>query len=194
MESTNKAELIFFTSKQNAYKAKGYDFEDTKASLLGDYLPAKLEMEQDETVVAMAVTADYSGDMLFFFANGKAAKVPLTSYKTVTNRRRLINAYSDKAPLATTLQLTEECDLLLISSNQKGLVVNSALIPAKTTKATQGVTVMTQKGKHTLQEAKTVAEAGLTNLSYYRTKNLPAVGHLLRQQDLPSDQVTLFEE
>ena len=194
VESTNKAELIFFTSKQNAYKAKGYDFEDTKASLLGDYLPAKLEMEQDETVVAMAVTADYSGDMLFFFANGKAAKVPLTSYKTVTNRRRLINAYSDKAPLATTLQLTEECDLLLISSNQKGLVVNSALIPAKTTKATQGVTVMTQKGKHTLQEAKTVAEAGLTNLSYYRTKNLPAVGHLLRQQDLPSDQVTLFEE
>jgi DNA gyrase subunit A len=193
-EATNKAELIFFTSAQNAYKAKGYDFEDTKASLLGDYLPAKLEMEQDETVVAMAVTTDYSGDMLFFFENGKAAKVPLASYKTVTNRRRLINAYSDKSPLAATLQLTEDTDLLLVSSNQKGLVIHSALIPQKTTKSTQGVGVMTQKGKHALEKAVTVAEAGLTNLSYYRTKNIPAVGHLLRQQDLPSDQVTLFEE
>ena len=194
VESTNKAELIFFTSKQNAYKAKGYDFEDTKARLLGDYLPAKLEMEQDETVVAMAVTADYKGDMLFFFENGKAAKVPLSSYKTVSNRRRLINAYSDKAPLAAILQLQEETDLLLISDNNKGLVIHSALIPAKTSKATQGVKVMTQKAKHTLVDAKTVAEVGLTNLSYYRTKNIPAVGHLLRQADLPSDQVTLFEE
>ena len=194
VESTNKAELIFFTSKQNAYKAKGYDFEDTKASLLGDYLPAKLEMEQDETVVAMAVTTDYSGDMLFFFENGKAAKVPLSSYKTVSNRRRLINAYSDKAPLASILQLNEECDLVLISDNNKGLVIHSALIPAKTSKSTQGVKVMTQKAKHTLVDAKTVAEMGLTNLSYYRTKNIPAVGHLLRQADLPSDQVTLFEE
>ncbi len=194
VESTNKAELIFFTSAQNAYKAKGYDFEDTKASLLGDYLPAKLEMEQDETVVAMAVTADYSGDMLFFFENGKAAKVPLSSYKTVSNRRRLINAYSDKAPLAAILQLQEEADLLLISDNNKGLVIHSALIPAKTSKATQGVKVMTQKAKHTLVDAKTVAEVGLTNLSYYRTKNIPAVGHLLRQADLPSDQVTLFDE
>ena len=194
VESTNKAELIFFTSKQNAYKAKGYDFEDTKASLLGDYLPAKLEMEQDEMVVAMAVTVDYKGDMLFFFENGKAAKVPLSSYKTVSNRRRLINAYSDKAPLAAILQLQEECDLLLISDNNKGLVIHSALIPAKTSKSTQGVKVMTQKAKHTLVDAKTVAEAGLTNLSYYRTKNIPAVGHLLRQADLPSDQVTLFDE
>ncbi|MBQ7035253.1 MAG: topoisomerase IV [Clostridia bacterium] len=194
VESTNKAELIFFTSKQNAYKAKGYDFEDTKASLLGDYLPAKLEMEQDETVVAMAVTENYTGDMLFFFENGKAAKVPLASYKTVSNRRRLINAYSDKAPLAEILQLQEECDLLLVSDNQKGLVVHSALIPSKTTKSTQGVNVMTQKGKHTLQEATTVAAVGLTNVSYYRTKNIPAVGHLLRQQDLPDNQVKLFEE
>ncbi len=194
VESTNKAELIFFTSKQNAYKAKGYDFEDTKASLLGDYLPAKLEMEQDETVVAMAVTNDYSGDMLFFFENGKGAKVPLSAYKTVTNRKRLINAYNDKSPLCACLQLTEDTDLLLVSDNQKGLVVHSALIPSKTTKSTQGVSVMTQKAKHTLEKVSTVAEAGLTNLSYYRTKNLPAVGHLLRQQDLPSDQVTLFEE
>ncbi|MBQ7090846.1 MAG: topoisomerase IV, partial [Clostridia bacterium] len=122
--------------------------------------------------------------------NGKAAKVPLTSYKTVTNRRRLINAYSDKSPLADAMQLTTDADLLLISSNQKGLVVNSALIPHKATKSTQGVSVMTQKGKHLLEKVTTVEAAGLTNLSYYRTKNLPAVGHLLRQSDLPSDQIT----
>ncbi len=194
VESTNKAELIFFTSMQNAYKTKGYEFEDTKASLLGDYLPAKLEMEQGETVVAMAITTDYSGDMLFFFENGKAAKVPLSSYKTVTNRKRLVNAYSDKSPLAATLQITEEQDLVLISSNQKALVVHSALIPAKSTKATQGVSCMSQKGKHKLDKVTTVAELGLTNLSYYRTKNIPAVGHLLRQQDLPDQQVTLFDE
>ncbi len=194
VEATNKAELIFFTSMQNAYKAKGYDFEDTKASLLGDYLPAKLEMEQGETVVAMALTTDYSGDMIFFFENGKAAKVPLASYKTVTNRKRLINAYSDKASLVATAQITKDQDLVLISGNEKALVVNSALIPAKTTKSTQGVTVMTQKGKHRLNRVVTVEELGLTNLSYYRTKNIPAVGHLLRRQDLPDPQVKLFEE
>ena len=194
VEATNKAELIFFTSMQNAYKAKGYDFEDTKASLLGDYLPAKLEMEQGETVVAMALTTDYSGDMIFFFENGKAAKVPLASYKTVTNRKRLINAYSDKASLVATVQITKDQDLVLISGNEKALVVNSALIPAKTTKSTQGVTVMTQKGKHRLNRVVTVEELGLTNLSYYRTKNIPAVGHLLRRQDLPDPQVKLFEE
>ena len=194
VEATNKAELIFFTSMQNAYKAKGYDFEDTKASLLGDYLPAKLEMEQGETVVAMALTTDYSGDMIFFFENGKAAKVPLASYKTVTNRKRLINAYSDKASLVATVQITKDQDLVLISGNEKALVVNSALIPAKTTKSTQGVTVMTQKGKHRLNRVVTVEELGLTNLSYYRTKNIPAVGHLLRRQDLPDPQVKLYEE
>ena len=183
-ESTNKAELIFFTSRQNAYKARGYDFEDTKASLLGDYLPAKLEMEQDETVVAMAVTGDYRGWMLFCFENGKVAKIPLSSYKTVTNRRRLINAFSGKSPLADALQLAEEADLLLISSNRKGLVVHSALIPEKTTKSSQGVNVMTQKGKNTLEQILPAEDAVVANLSYYRAKTLPAAGHLLRRQDL----------
>ncbi|PWM39054.1 MAG: topoisomerase IV [Clostridiales bacterium] len=191
IEAGNKAELIFFTSAQNAYKARGYDFEDAKASLMGDYLPAKLEMEADETVVAMAVTGDYSGDMVFFFENGKAARVPLAAYKTVTNRRRLVNAFSDKSPLVAAFQLPAESDFVLISSNQKALIISSALIPQKATKSTLGVTVMTQKGKNRLERVTPLEGAGILHVSYYRTKNIPAVGHLLRQQDLESGQSTL---
>lgn len=191
IEAGNKAELIFFTSAQNAYKARGYDFEDAKASLMGDYLPAKLEMEADETVVAMAVTGDYSGDMVFFFENGKAARVPLAAYKTVTNRRRLVNAFSNKSPLVAAFQLPAESDFVLISSNQKALIISSALIPQKATKSTLGVTVMTQKGKNRLERVTPLEGAGILHVSYYRTKNIPAVGHLLRQQDLESGQSTL---
>ena len=191
IEAGNKAELIFFTAAQNAYKARGYDFEDAKASLMGDYLPAKLEMEADETVVAMAVTGDYSGDMVFFFENGKAARVPLAAYKTVTNRRRLVNAFSDKSPLVAAFQLPAESDFVLISSNQKALIISSALIPQKATKSTLGVTVMTQKGKNRLERVTPLEGAGILHVSYYRTKNIPAVGHLLRQQDLESGQSTL---
>ena len=191
IEAGNKAELIFFTSAQNAYKARGYDFEDAKASLMGDYLPAKLEMEADETVVAMAVTGDYSGDMVFFFENGKAARVPLAAYKTVTNRRRRVNAFSDKSPLVAAFQLPAESDFVLISSNQKALIISSALIPQKATKSTLGVTVMTQKGKNRLERVTPLEGAGILHVSYYRTKNIPAVGHLLRQQDLESGQSTL---
>lgn len=191
IEAGNKAELIFFTSAQNAYKARGYDFEDAKASLMGDYLPAKLEMEADETVVAMAVTGDYSGDMVFFFENGKAARVPLAAYKTVTNRRRLVNAFSNKSPLVAAFQLPAESDFVLISSNQKALIISSALIPQKATKSTLGVTVMTQKGKNRLERVTPLEGAGILHVSYYRTKNIPAVGHLLRQQDLENGQSTL---
>ena len=192
-EATNRSELIFFTNKQNAYKTRGYEFDDTKASLLGDYLPAKLEMEADEMVTAMAVTDDYKGDLYFCYENGKVGRVPLSAYQTVGKRRRLVNACSDKSPLVALVLLKEEQDLLLLSSNQKALVINSALIPQKTTKSTQGVSVMTQKGKHTLEAALPLAEAGIQSVAYYRTKNIPAVGHLLREQDKKeSDQISLF--
>ncbi len=193
VESTNKAELIFFTTAGNAYKAHGYDFEDTKASLLGDYLPAKLEMEQDESVCAMAVTTDHSGDLVFFFENGKGARVPLSAYKTLSNRRRLVNAMSNKSPLVALFQIQGETDFMLMAENRKALVVNSVLIPVKTTKSTQGVSVMTQKAKHYLAEAKLLETTGLKSVSYYRTKNIPAVGHLLRDADLDNENQVTFE-
>ena len=191
IETTNKAELLFFTDRQNCYKTYAYAFDDSKTSLLGDYLPAKLGMESGENVVYMAIGGNYQGYMLFCFENGKIAKVSFSAYKTLTNRKRLINAYSDKAKLTAALYLEEDTDLVLTSSNQKVLVVNSALIAPKTTKNSIGVNVMTQKGKHHLQKVQLLSEMKLENVSYYRTKNIPAVGHLLRERD-SGDQLELF--
>ena len=193
-ESSNAQELIFFTNMHCAYKTRVNEFDDTKASALGDYVPAKLSMEQDEAVVAMAATSDYSGYMVFFFENGRAAKVPVSAYRTQTNRKRLVGAYCDKFPLVRAVFIKEDCELLLTASNNKALIVNTALIPVKTTKSTQGVIVFTQKGKNTLADVKAAETSEIENTDYYRTKAIPAVGHFLRDSDLkePSQQ-NLFE-
>ena len=194
IETTNKAELLFFTDQQNCYKAKLHEFADTKASVLGDYLPAKLGMENGENVVYVAVAGDYSGYMVYFFENGKAAKLQFSAYKTVNNRKRLINAYSDKVPLAAALFIPEDIDVVLTSTNNKVLVVNTALIAAKSTKSSIGVNVMTQKGRHKLYKVEPLSSTKLQSVSYYRTKNIPAVGHLLRDQDSGQEQLDLFGE
>lgn len=193
IETTNKAQLLFFTNQQNCYKAKVFDFADTKASALGDYLPAKLTMENGETVVYMAVAGDYSGYMLYCFENGKAAKISFDAYKTLTNRKRLINAYSNKVPLAAALYLPEDTDIALTSTNNKVLIVNTALIAPKSTKSSIGVNVMTQKGRHKLYKVELLQDTKIQNVSYYRTKNIPAVGHLLKDQDSGQQQIDLFE-
>ena len=193
VESSNAEELVIFTSMQNAYKCKVCDFDDTKASSLGDYLPSKLGMDSGETVVGMAVTRDYSGHVLFFFENGRAARVPLSAYKTVANRRRLVNAYCDKFLLCEMFHAPTDCDFTLIASNGKAVVINSALIPEKTTKNTQGVIAFTQKGKNTVTEVTTLENSNIAKPDYYRAKALPAVGHFLRDGDLKkSDQVGMF--
>ena len=192
-ESSNRADLIFFTTAQNAYKARGYDFEDTKASVLGEYLPAKLEMDANESVIGMVVTADYSGDLLFFYENGKVGRVPLNAYRTLSNRRRLIKAMGDKSPCVAIFHLREERDFLLVSSNQKALIINSSFIPLKTTKSTQGVSVMAQKNRHRLTNVILPETIHLQNVSYYRTKNIPAVGHLLREADYQTEQLRFPE-
>lgn len=193
-ESSNAQELIFFTNMHCAYKTRVNEFDDTKASALGDYVPAKLSMEQDEAVVAMAATSDYSGYMVFFFENGRAAKVPVSAYRTQTNRKRLIGAYCDKFKLVRAVFIKEDCELLLTASNNKALIVNTALIPIKTTKSTQGVIVFTQKGKNTLTDVKAVEISGIKNTDYYRTKAIPAVGHFLRDSDMEQPlQQNLFE-
>ena len=193
-ESSNAQELIFFTNMHCAYKTRVNEFDDTKASALGDYVPAKLSMEQDEAVVAMAATSDYSGYMVFFFENGRAAKVPVSAYRTQTNRKRLVGAYCDKFSLVRAVFIKEDCELLLTASNNKALIVNTALIHVKTTKSTQGVIVFTQKGKNTLADVKAAETSEIENTDYYRTKAIPAVGHFLRDSDLkePSQQ-NLFE-
>ncbi len=193
-ESSNAQELIFFTNMHCAYKTRVNEFDDTKASALGEYVPAKLSMEQDEAVVAMAATSDYSGYMVFFFENGRAAKVPVSAYRTQTNRKRLVGAYCDKFPLVRAVFIKEDCEFLLTASNNKALIVNTALIPVKTTKSTQGVIVFTQKGKNTLTDVKSAEESGIKNTDYYRTKAIPAVGHFLRDSDMEQPlQQNLFD-
>lgn len=188
-ETTNAKELLFFTNKCQVYKSSISAFEDTKASVLGDYIPAKLEMEEGEIPVFMALTGDYSGYMMFFFENGKAAKIDMKAYQTVTKRKKLIKAYSDKSPLSSILQLTEDKELVVISSSGRHLLINTAVILPKTTKDTIGVGVLTLKKGHRLMTAREYNEGEFAKPHRYKAKNLPAAGALLSNED-EEEQIT----
>ena len=191
-ESRNAEELLFFTDKAQVYKIRASEFGETKASVLGDYLPAKLGMEDGENVIYLALAGDYSGHMMFFFENGKAAKVPLNAYATTSNRRRLTGAYSDKAPLCSIMQLRQEQELALYSTEGRCLLMHTASLTPKTTRATQGVAVMTLKPKYRLERVLPVEGSGIVNMSRYRTRNLPAAGALLKPEDSEEKQTELF--
>ena len=182
-EATNRAEVMFFTSRQQVYKCRLSEFDDSKASLLGDYLPSKLGMDQDESVVRMVLPGDYSGALLFFFENGKAARVDLSAYATTSNRRKLTGAYSDKSPLAAMVHLTEDRELALYSTEPRALIFNTALLSPKSTRTTQGIQVMTLKPKYHLSEVKPVEDTSITNLPRYRCRTIPAAGALLKEED-----------
>ena len=174
VESGNNTDLLFFTNKCQVYKTKASEFPDTKASVLGEFIPARLGMDEDESVLSMAVTKDYGGYMLFAFENGKAAKVELSAYATKTNRRKLLGAYSDKSPAAAILQLPEDCEVLFQSANRK-LLVHTGAIPSKTTRNTQGVAVIMPKKNQKLESVSLYAEGSLDNPNRYR-KNIPSPG------------------
>ena len=189
VETANSAELLFFTNKCQVYKSRACDFDDTKASVLGDYVAAKLEMEEGELPVYMAVTSDYSGYMMFFFENGKAAKVNLDAYRTVTKRKKLIKAFSDKSPVAAVMQLAADEEIVVISSAGRHLLLNTAVILPKTTKDTIGVGVMTLKKGQRLMSARKYREGEFAKAYRYRAKNLPAAGALLSSED-EAEQMT----
>lgn len=189
VETANSAELLFFTNKCQVYKSRACDFDDTKASVLGDYVAAKLEMEEGELPVYMAVTSDYSGYMMFFFENGKAAKVSLDAYRTVTKRKKLIKAFSDKSPVAAIMQLAADEEIVVISSAGRHLLLNTAVILPKTTKDTIGVGVMTLKKGQRLMSARKYREGEFAKAYRYRAKNLPAAGALLSSED-EAEQMT----
>ena len=175
VESDNATELLFFSNKCQVYKSKTLEFEDSKASILGDYIPGKLEFEQGENAIYMADTKDYKGHMIFVFDNGRIAKVPLASYETKTNRKKLIKAYCDKYTIHTILHIKEETELLLKSTNGRMLIVNTASIPAKTTKDNGGIGVMTQKKGQRILDV-SIYDKSLSGDHRYRTRNLPAAG------------------
>ena len=192
IEATNNTELMFFTDRQQVYKVRAADFADGKASLLGDYLPTKLGMDEEEKVIDLVLPGDYSGHVLFFFENGKCARVSLSAYATTSNRRKLTGAYSDKSPLAALLKLTEDKELALISTEPRALLLHTALLAPKTTRATQGVAVMNMKPRYHLDRVCTLEESGITNLARYRVRSIPAAGALLREEDQGREQMSLL--
>ena len=192
IEATNNTELMFFTDRQQVYKVRAADFADGKASLLGDYLPTKLGMDEEEKVIDLVLPGDYSGHVLFFFENGKCARVSLSAYATTSNRRKLTGAYSDKSPLAALLKLTEDKELALISTEPRALLLHTALLAPKTTRATQGVAVMNMKPRYHLDRVCTPEESGITNLARYRVRSIPAAGALLREEDQGREQMSLL--
>ena len=183
-ESTNAAELLFFTNHQQVYKSRAADFADTKASVLGDYVASKLGMDEGETPIYMVVTGNYTGWMLFFYQNGKCAKVPLSSYQTKLNRRKLLKAYSDKAELAAIRYLPEETELAIFTSNSRLLLAGSALIPEKATRDTAGVNVVSLKKNAKITRVTLAAGLELANPHRFRVRTLPAAGAILHQEDI----------
>ena len=191
-ESSNRRELLIVTDKQQIYKARVSDFDDCKASVLGTYLPTKLGMDDGESVVTMIDPGDYRANILFAFANGKIARVEMSAYETKTNRKKLVNAYSDKSPLVSVLVLTEETDVVCVSSDDRALMFNTSLLQPKTSRATQGVGVMTLKPRRELVRAVPAAESGILNIARYRVRSLPAAGALLKGEDKGEQQMSLL--
>ena len=191
-ETTNKAEFLVFTDKFQCYKSRLSDFDDGKASLLGDYLPQKLGFEPGENLLSIQFCGDYKGFILFFFENGKAAKVPLSAYETKTNRKKLTGAYSDKSPLVTAMTLEEDAQIALYSSDGRAAIFTTAQLLPKTTRNTIGVAVMTLKKKAVLQNARLLEDSGITNPGRYRTKTIPSAGMLLKEED-SADKQQSFE-
>ena len=190
LESSNGAELLFFTNHCQVYKSRAADFSDTKASVLGDYVASTLGMEEGEVPLYLAVTTDYSGHMLFFFQNGKCAKVPLSSYETKQNRKKLLKAYSDKAELACMMQLPQECELAIFTSGNRLLLAGSALIAEKTTRDTAGVNVGTLKKNQKIARVEIADTLELNNAHRFRVRTLPAAGAILHTEDL-AEQMTM---
>ena len=189
-EATNRGEILVFTDQYQCYKARLSDFDDGKASQLGDYLPQKLGFDPGENVVQVILTGDYSGFVLFFFENGKAAKVPLNAYETKTNRKKLTGAYSDKSPLRTVMAMEADAQVAVYSTDSRAMICSTAQLLPKTTRNTQGVAVMTLKKKATLSHAVPLEESGMTNESRYRTKTLPSAGAILKSEDTSEKQIS----
>ena len=189
-ETTNRAEFLVFTDRYQCYKSRLSDFDDGKASQLGDYLPQKLGFESGENLVALVFCGDYKGFILFFFENGKAAKVPLSAYETKTNRKKLTGAYSDKSPLIKAVALDADEQMVVYSTDGRAALFSTAQLLPKTTRNTQGVAVMTLKKKATLRDAVLLTQSGIVNESRYRTKTIPSAGAVLKEEDSAEKQQT----
>ena len=192
-ETTSNAEVMFFTDRCQVYKTRLGEFDDAKASVLGDYLPTKLKMDAGENVIFMVLPgADYAGSLLFFYENGKVARIEMKAYQTASNRRKLTGAYSDKSPLACIRRLDEDCELAVYSNEPRCLIFHTALLAPKTTRSAQGVAVMTLKPKYHLETVLLSEETSITNRNRYRVRAIPAAGALVREEDSEDQQISLL--
>ena len=190
-ETTNRAEILVFTDKQQCYKSRLSDFEDGKASQLGDYLPQKLGFEAEEKVLYVLLPGDYKGNVLFFFENGKAAKVPLSAYETKTNRKKLTGAYCEKSPLVGAMALTADIQVAVYTTDERCVIFSTAQLLPKTTRNTQGVNVVSLKKKAVVKDAIPAEKSGIVNLSRYRTRTLPSAGAILKPEDAQEKQLQI---
>ena len=192
-ETTSNAEAMFFTDQCQVYKTRLGEFDDAKASVLGDYLPTKLKMDAGENVIFMVLPGpDYAGSLLFFYENGKAARIEMKAYQTASNRRKLTGAYSDKSPLACIRRLDEDCELAVYSNEPRCLIFHTALLAPKTTRSAQGVAVMTLKPKYHLETVMLSEETAITNRTRYRVRAIPAAGALVKEEDSEDQQISLL--
>ena len=192
-ETSNANELLVFTDMQKAYKIRLNDIEDAKSSTLGVYLPAKLEFDDEEKIAAVFIPGDYSINLAFIYENGKIAKVPLTSYATKSNRRKLLNAYSDKSTLLAILPLETDKEIVLRSSDDRVLIFNTSLVPAKNTRNTEGVYVFSKKNGRKLIRACFPEDLYLSDVSRYRSYKIPASGCSIVTEDLEEKQLSLID-
>lgn len=194
LESSNRCDLLIFTDRQQIYKLRLADMEETKASALGVYLPSRLQMDDGESVLTMVLPGDYKRQLLLVFENGKVARLECSAYETKTNRKKLVNAYSDKSPLAAVIPLAGETDIACYSSDDRALVFNTSLLQTKTSRTTQGVGVMSLKAKRALVRAVPVSETQIKNISRYRVRSLPAAGAVLKPEDREEQQLSMIED
>ena len=190
VETSNKEELLVFTDQFQCYKTRISDFEDGKASQLGDYLPQKLGMDPGESVVQVVLPGDYKGFVLFFFENGKAAKVPLSAYETKTNRKKLTGAYSDKSPLVEAFAMKEDTQMAVYTTDSRAVIFSTAQLLPKTTRNTIGVSVVSLKKKAAVSGVQLLADCGIVNQSRYRSRNIPSAGAPLKEEDAPEKQIS----
>ena len=192
-ETTSNAEAMFFTDQCQVYKTRLGEFDDAKASVLGDYLPTKLKMDAGENVIFMVLPGpDYAGSLLFFYENGKVARIEMKAYQTASNRRKLTGAYSDKSPLACIRRLDEDCELAVYSNEPRCLIFHTALLAPKTTRSAQGVAMMTLKPKYHLETVLLSEETSITNRTRYRVRAIPAAGALVKEEDSEDQQISLL--
>jgi DNA gyrase subunit A len=191
-ESQNKNDLLVFSDRQQVYKVRVRDFEDTKASVLGTYLPTFLGMDEGEGVKYLLDPGDYTGHVLFFFENGKAARIELSTYATKTNRKKLTGAYSGASPLVSVIPLSEETEIAVYSTDGRVVVFSTSLLAPKTTRTTIGVAVMTLKKKFKVDKAVPILQSSIKNMPRYRVRSVPAAGALLKEEDLEEQQIEMF--